>query len=85
MRLCKRSNVMTAFQTTIANERKEKALEHQKLQQNQLQILIQNLETGVFSVMQEIRSIANDNILPDSEKVQRIKKAMNRATPYNIP
>ena len=77
-------NVMTAFQTTIANERKEKALEHQKLQQNQLQILIQNLETGVFSVMQEIRSIANDNILPDSEKVHRIKKAMNRATPYNI-
>lgn len=49
-------NVMTAFQTTIINERKEKALEQQGIQQNQLQILIQNLETGVFSVMHKIRN-----------------------------
>lgn len=42
-------NVMTAFQNTIANERKEKALEQQEAQQNQLQILIKNLETGVFT------------------------------------
>ena len=41
-------NVMRAFQATIANERKENVLEQQGIQQNQLQILIQNLETGVF-------------------------------------
>jgi hypothetical protein len=54
-------NVMTAFQTTIANERKEKALAEQSLKQNQLKALIQNLETGLFSVMREIRSVTNDS------------------------
>ena len=34
--------------------------------------------------MQEIRSIANDNTLPDCEKVHRIKKALNCETPHNI-
>ncbi|WP_269516755.1 Tn3 family transposase [Candidatus Odyssella acanthamoebae] len=77
-------NVMKAFQTTIANERKEKALEQQKTQHNQLQILIQNLEAGIFSVMQEIRSVANDNTLPDSEKVNLIKEALNCDTSRNI-
>ncbi|WP_419235513.1 DUF4158 domain-containing protein [Rickettsia endosymbiont of Nabis limbatus] len=77
-------NVMTAFQTTIANEYKENVLEQQVIQQKQLQVLIHELETGVFSVMQEIRSIANDNILPDCEKVYRIKKALNHETPHNI-
>lgn len=77
-------NVMTAFQTMISNERKEKALEQQEIQQNQLQNLIQNLETGIFSVMQEIRSVANDNTLPDSEKVNRIKKVLNCEASRNI-
>ena len=77
-------SVMTAFQTTIVNECKEKALEQQDKQQNQLQILMQNLETGLFSIMQEIRTIANDNILSDSDKVCRIKKTLNSKTPYNI-
>lgn len=76
-------NVMTGFQTTITNERKENALEQQKIQQNQLQILIQHLETGVC-VMQEIRSVANDNTLTDSEKVYHIKKALSRETPHNV-
>lgn len=40
-------NVITAFQTTITNECKEKALEQQGIQQNQFQTLMQNLETGV--------------------------------------
>jgi len=75
-------NVMTAFQTTIVNERKEKALEQQETHQNQLQTLIQNLEIGLFSIMHEIRSIANDNTLTDNEKVHRIKKSLKRETPY---
>jgi hypothetical protein len=77
-------NVMTAFQTTIANERKDKALEQQQAKQNQLQSLIQNLETDVFSIMHKIRTIANDNVLADSEKVQHIKKALSNKTPNNI-
>lgn len=55
-------NVITAFQTTITNECKEKALEQQGIQQNQFQTLMQNLETGVLSIMQEIRIIANDRL-----------------------
>ena len=77
-------SVMTAFQTTIANEHKEKALERQQEKQNQLQFLIQNLETDVFSVMHKIRTIANDNVLADSEKVHRIKGMLNRKTSSNI-
>lgn len=77
-------SIMTAFQTTIANKRKEKALEQQQEKQNQLQFLIQNLETDVFSVMHKIRTIANDNVLADSEKVRRIKGMLNRKTPNNI-
>lgn len=77
-------SVMTAFQTTIANERKDRTLEAQQEKQNQLQSLIQNLETDVFSVMYKINTIANDNILADSEKVSRIKGMLNRKTPGNI-
>lgn len=77
-------SAMTAFQTTIANERKEKTLERQQEKQNQLQSLIQNLETDVFSVMHKICTIANDNVLADSEKVRRIKGMLNRKTPSNI-
>ena len=77
-------NVMTAFQTTIANERKDKLLEKQESQKNQLQTLMQNLENGIFSVMQEIRIIANDSTVPDSDKIYRIKKALDSEKPLNI-
>ena len=77
-------NVITAFQTTITNECKDKALEQQGIQQNQFQTLMQNLETGVLSVMQEVRIIANDNTVLDSEKICRIKKALNREKPLHI-
>jgi len=77
-------NVITAFKTTITNECKEKALEKQGIQQNQFQTLMQNLETGVLSVMQEVRIIANDNTVLDSEKICRIKKALNREKPLHI-
>lgn len=77
-------NVMAAFQTTIANERQEKSLDQQESQQHQLKALVQGLETGIFSVIREIRFIANNNMLPDSGKVYLIKKVLNCKMPGNI-
>ena len=77
-------NVMTSFQTTIANQRKEKALEKQEAQQNQLQKLVQGLEIGIFSLIQEIRTITHDNVLADTEKIHLIKESFNREKPHNI-
>ena len=71
-------SVMASFQTAAEREHKERLLETRKDQQDQLKAVVDGLDTGVFGLVREIRSVTEDDDLTDAEKVARIRALLER-------
>jgi hypothetical protein len=70
-------SVMASFQTTAAREHKENLLENNKEQQKQLKAVVDDLDTSVFGLIREIRSLTNANELSDTEKIVKIRAILD--------
>lgn len=71
-------SVMASFQTTTAREHKEKLLETRKDQREQLKSVVDDLDTSVFGVIREIRSLTDADGLSDTQKVMEIRALLDR-------
>ena len=69
---------MASFQTTTAREYKEKLLENRKEQQEQLKAVVDNLDTSIFGLIREIRSLIDVDGLSDAQKVIQIRALLDR-------
>lgn len=71
-------SVMASFQATTVREYKERLLENRKVQQEQFQSLARELDASVSRLMQDIRSLTDDNGLSDTQKVIAIRTILDR-------
>lgn len=71
-------SVMASFQTTAAREHKERLLETRKDQQEQLTSVVTTLDTEVFGLIREIRSLTDADGLSDAQKVSEIRALLYR-------
>ena len=69
---------MASFQTAAEREHKERLLETRKDQQDQLKAVVDGLDTGVFGLVRDVRSVAEDEDLTDTEKVARVRGLLER-------
>ncbi|MDX2494884.1 MAG: Tn3 family transposase [Desulfuromusa sp.] len=71
-------NVMASFQTTVSRKYKERLFEQRKGQQAQLKTVVDDLDSSIFCLIQEIRSLADSASLSDSQKISEIKLLLER-------
>jgi hypothetical protein len=71
-------NMMASFQTTVSRKYKERLFEQRKEQQTQLKTVIDDLDSSVFSLILEIRNLADSVSLSDSQKISEIRLLLDR-------
>ena len=71
-------SVMASFQAAADREHKERLLETRKDQQDQFRTVVEDLDTGVFGLLREIRSLTEDEGLSDTQKVAEIRALLER-------
>ncbi len=72
-------SVMATFQTTVARAHKDHLFEQRKVQTQQLKAVVDDLDTLVFGLLREIRSLTDDKSLSDSQKVIEIKTKLDQS------
>jgi TnpA family transposase len=70
-------SVMASFQTTATRKHKEALLENRKKQQKRLQSVVDDLDTQVFGMIREIRSLTNAEELSDTQKITKIRELLD--------
>jgi len=68
---------MASFQTTATRKHKEALLENRKEQQKRLQSVVDDLDTQVFGMIREIRSLTNAEELSDTQKITKIRELLD--------
>jgi len=71
-------SVMATFQNTAIREHKEYFFEQRKVQNQQLKTVVDELDTSVFGLLREIRSLAGDTSLSDTDKIMQINTLLDR-------
>ncbi|HJN25955.1 MAG TPA: Tn3 family transposase [Rhodospirillales bacterium] len=71
-------SVMASFQTTTTREYKERLLENRKEQQEQIKTVVGDLDTSVFGLIREIRSLTDADGLSDTQKITQIRTLLDR-------
>ncbi len=71
-------SVMVTFQNTAIREHKEYFFEQRKVQNQQLKTVVDELDTSVFGLLREIRSLAGDTSLSDTDKIMQINTLLDR-------
>lgn len=71
-------SVMATFQTTITREHKEHLFEQRKAQNQQLKKVVGELDTSVFGLIREIRSLTDNVSLSDALKVSQIRTLLEQ-------
>ena len=70
-------SVMATFQASASREHKERLFEQRKAQSLQLKNAIEELDASVFSLIREIRSLADNALLSDAQKVGQIRTLLD--------
>ena len=70
-------SVMASFQTAATREHKDRLFEQRKAQNQQLKTVVDELDASVFGLLQEIRHLANNDTLPDAQKVTQIRALLD--------
>ena len=71
-------SVMAPFQSTAVRAHKEQLLANRKDQQAQLKTVIDDLDTSVFGLIREIRSLTDADGLSDTQKIIHIRALLDR-------
>ncbi len=71
-------SVMASFQTAADRGRRERLPETRKDRQDRIRSVVDGLDTGAFGLIREIRSLTEDDGLPDSLKAARIRALPER-------
>lgn len=66
-------NVIASLQTTVSREHKEYLVEQRKAQQQAIQTVVNDLDESVFGLIRQIRELAENGILSDTQKIEKIK------------
>jgi hypothetical protein len=70
-------SVMATFQASASREHKERLFEQRKAQSLRLKNAIEELDASVFSLIREIRSLADNASLSDAQKVGQIRTLLD--------
>lgn len=71
-------SVMASFQTTASREHKDQLSGQRMDQQKTLKAAVDELDVSVFGLIREIRELMDDAGLSDSQKITKIRTALNR-------
>lgn len=71
-------SVMAAFQAMAIREHKDHLLEQRKTQNQQIKAAVDELDNAVFGLLRELRGLAGDASLSDTEKVTRIRTLLEQ-------
>ncbi|MGB0848871.1 MAG: Tn3 family transposase [Thiolinea sp.] len=71
-------SVMKTFQNTAIRQHKEQLFEHRKAQNQQLNTVVDELDTSVFRLLREIHHLTDETALSDAEKIIRIKALLDQ-------
>lgn len=71
-------SVMASFQTTVSREHKDRLAEHRVDQQKVLKIAVDDLDKSVFGLIRQIRELADNSVLSDTQKIAEIKAALGQ-------
>lgn len=71
-------NVLSSFQTTISREHKDRLVAQRIDQQNALKTAVDDLDKSVFGLIRQIRELADNITLSDTQKIVEIKSALSQ-------
>jgi TnpA family transposase len=71
-------NVLSSFQTTISREHKDRLAAQRIDQQNALKTAVDDLDKSVFGLIYQIRELADNVTLSDTQKIIEIKSALSQ-------
>ena len=71
-------SVMVTFQNTATRAHKEHLFEQRKAQNQQLKAVVDELDSSVFGLLRDMRSLIGDAALSDTEKVIQMKTLLGR-------
>lgn len=71
-------NVLSSFQTTISREHKDRLAAQRIDQQNALKTTVDALDKSVFGLIRQIRELADNSTLSDTQKIVEIKSALSQ-------
>lgn len=70
--------VMASFQTSVSREHKDRLAEKRTDQHKALKAAIDDLDTSVFGLIRQIRELAENSELSDTQKIIEIKSALGQ-------
>ena len=71
-------SVMVTFQNTVTRAHKEHLFEQRKVHNQQLKRVVDELDSSVFGLLRDMRSLIGDAVLSDTEKVIQMKTLLDR-------
>ena len=71
-------SVMATFQNTATRNYKDYLFEQRKTQNQQLKTVVDELDSSVFALLRDMRSLVSSNTLSDAEKVTHMKTLLEQ-------